>query len=106
MVVCSIPGRPCKQFFNPGLQKINKALLVSVIVICSDHKPIWRDFYKGVGQASTSPESILHKIIIIIVELAIYTVALTSKKPYYNTLDTRIGEEQLRKQMHVIARLP
>jgi len=35
------------------------------MVICSDHKPLWRDSYKCVGQASTSPKSILHKIIII-----------------------------------------
>jgi len=59
----------CQQFFNPRLQnKINnKALSVRVIVICSGHKHLWRDSYKGVGHASTLLESILHKIIIIII---------------------------------------
>jgi len=67
--VGSIPGPPCQQFFNPGLQKkINKALSVRVIVICSDHKHLWRDSYKGVGHTSTLLESILHKIIIIIIK--------------------------------------
>jgi len=47
-------------------KKINEALSVRVIVICSDHKLLWRDSYKGVGCASTLPESILHKIIIIV----------------------------------------
>jgi len=45
--------------------KKNKALSVRVIVICSDHKLLRWDSYRGVGRASTSPESILHKIIII-----------------------------------------
>jgi len=65
--VGSITGCPCQQFFNPGLQKkINKAFSVRVIVICSDHKLLWRDSYKGIGHASTLPEPILHKIIIIL----------------------------------------
>jgi len=66
VVVGSIPGHPWKQFFNPG-KKINKALSVRVIVICSGHKLLWRDSYKGVDRASILPESILHKIIIIII---------------------------------------
>jgi len=63
--VGSIPGRPCQQFFNPGLHKKYQqgTLSVRVIVICGDHKLLWRTL----GHASTSPESILHKIIIIIV---------------------------------------
>jgi len=54
--------------FQPRIaKKINKALSVRVIVICSGHKLLWRDSYKGVGCTSTSPESVLHKIIIIII---------------------------------------
>jgi len=68
--VGSIPSRPCQQFFNPGLQKkINKALSVRVIVICSDHRVLWRDSCKGVDRALKPDESILHKIIIIIINL-------------------------------------
>jgi len=52
--------------FQPRIaKKINKALSVRVLVICSGYKLLWRDFYKGVGRASISPESKLHKIIII-----------------------------------------
>jgi len=53
--------------FQPSLAKIIKeALSVRVIVICSDHKKCqWCDSYKGAGQASTSLESLLHKIIMI-----------------------------------------
>jgi len=43
------------------------ALSVRVIVIFSAHKLLWWDSYKGVGHASSSPESILHKIIVIII---------------------------------------
>jgi len=46
-------------------KKINKAPSVRVIVICSDHRLLWRDSYKGVDRTLTSDESILHKIIII-----------------------------------------
>jgi len=54
--------------FQPRIaKKINKALSVRVIVICSGHKLLWPDSYKGVGRASTLTESILHKIIIIII---------------------------------------
>jgi len=42
-------------------------IAVRVIVICSDHKPLWRDSYKGVDRALTPDESIMHKIIIIII---------------------------------------
>jgi len=41
-------------------KKINKDPSVRVIVICSDHKPLWRDSYKGVNRQLTSGESILH----------------------------------------------
>jgi len=52
--------------FQPRIaKKINKALSDREIVICSGHKLLWRDSDKGVGCASTLPESILHKIIII-----------------------------------------
>jgi len=34
--------------------------------MCSDHKLLRRDSYKGVGHASTLPDSILHKMMIII----------------------------------------
>jgi len=96
--VGSIPGRPNQQFFNPGLQKkINKALSVRVIAICSGHKLLWRDSYKGAGCASTSPESILHKIIIIInskrappKQWSNYTTASTAMW-LYNTPDTRLS---------------
>jgi len=44
-IVDSIPGPPCQQFFNPGLQKkINQAPSVRVKVIRSDHK----NFYGGI----------------------------------------------------------
>jgi len=49
-------------------KKIDNALSVRVIVICSDHKLLWRDSYKGVDRALTPDESILHKIIITINE--------------------------------------
>jgi len=53
--------------FQPRIaEKINKAPSVSVIVICSDRELLWQDSYKGVGRVPTLPESILHKIIIII----------------------------------------
>jgi len=56
--------------FQPQIaKKINKAPSVRVIVICSDHRLLWRDSYKGVGGSSTSPDSILHKIIIIIITM-------------------------------------
>jgi len=51
----------------PAILHPQIALSVRVIVICSDHKLLWRDSYKGVGYASTLPESILHKIIIILI---------------------------------------
>jgi len=36
------------------LQKINKAHPIRVIVILSEHRPPWRDSYKGVVRALTS----------------------------------------------------
>jgi len=53
------------QYLQRESKKINTTLSVRVIKICSDHKLLWRDSYKGVGRTSTSPESILYKIIII-----------------------------------------
>jgi len=66
-VVGSILNHTCQQFFNPGLQKkLNKALSVRVIIICSDHRLLWQDSYKDVDPALTLEESILHKMIIMI----------------------------------------
>jgi len=62
------PRPPLPAIFQPRIaKKINKALSVRVIVICSDHKFLWRHSYKGVDRTSTSPGSILHKIIIMII---------------------------------------
>jgi len=47
-------------------KKINKAPSVRVIVICSDHRPLWRDSDKGTDHASILSESALHYIIIIV----------------------------------------
>jgi len=56
------------EIFYPRIaKKINMALSVRVIVICSDHRFLRQDSYKGVGHVSTLPESILCKIIIIII---------------------------------------
>jgi len=56
--------------FQPWIaKKINMAFSVRVIVVYSDYKLPWQDSYKGVGRASTLPESILHKIIIIMIML-------------------------------------
>jgi len=56
--------------FQPRIaKKINKALSVRVILICSGHKHLSQDSYKGVGHASTLLECILHKIIIIIIRI-------------------------------------
>jgi len=61
--------------FKPRFaKKINKALSVRVMVICSDHKLLWRDSQKGIGRASTLPEAVLHKITII--KLAIFEFKL------------------------------
>jgi len=56
------PAAHAGNFSTLDWKKINKALSVRVIIICSDQ---WRDSHKDVGWASTLPESILHKIIII-----------------------------------------
>jgi len=54
--------------FKPRIaKKINKAPSVRVIVICSDHRLLWRDSYKDADRALTPDESILHKIMIIII---------------------------------------
>jgi len=50
-------------------KQINKAISVRVVVFIGDNKLLWRDSYKGVGCTSTSPESILHKIIIIRIKI-------------------------------------
>jgi len=39
------------------------------MVICSDHRLLWQDSFKGVGRAITQDESILHKIIFIIINV-------------------------------------
>jgi len=54
--------------FQRQITKKNQPSL-RVMVICYDHRLLQRDSYKGVGCASTLPESILHKIIIIIIIL-------------------------------------
>jgi len=46
---------------------ILKATSVKLMVICNDHRRLWRYAYKGVDCVLTLNESILHKIIIIIV---------------------------------------
>jgi len=47
--------------FQPRIaKKIKQASSVRVIVICSDHRLLWRDSYKGVDHALTPDESILH----------------------------------------------
>jgi len=48
-------------------KKSMKAPSVRVIVICGNHRLPWQDSDKGVDNVSTSPESIPHQIIIIIV---------------------------------------
>jgi len=64
-VVGSIPGHHCQQFFNPGSQKNQQGTSQGN---SSLHKFLSWDSYKGVGCASTLPESILYKIIINISE--------------------------------------
>jgi len=53
-------------FSTPNCKKINEAPSVRIIVIWSDHRLLWRDSDKDVDCALTLPESIMHKIIIII----------------------------------------
>jgi len=52
--MCSIPS-PCQQFFNCGLQKINKAPSVRVTVICSVHKHfiagLWKRYWSCINIA-------------------------------------------------------
>jgi len=57
--VYSIPSRPCQQFFNPALQKNQQGTL------SQGNSNLRPDSYQGFDCASTSDESILHKIIII-----------------------------------------
>jgi len=53
--------------FQPQMaNKFNNTSSITVIVICSDHRLLRQDSYKGLDCALTSIESILHKIIIII----------------------------------------
>jgi len=68
------PAIHASNFSTLDCKKSTKALSVRVIVICSDHKLLWRDSYKGVGHASKLPESILHKIIIIIKDLIYFRI--------------------------------
>jgi len=84
--VGSIPGCLCQQFFNPIFQKkINKALSVRVLVICSDPRLLWQDSYKGVGRASTLPEAMPHKMVIIITLHKDTTKILISGIGHYKT---------------------
>jgi len=54
--------------FQPRIaKKINYAPSVRVILICCDHKLLWRDSCKCVDHALTLDESTLHKVIIIII---------------------------------------
>jgi len=59
------PAAHVSNFSTSDCKKINQAPSVRVIVICSDHRLLWRDSYKGVECALTPDESILHKVIII-----------------------------------------
>jgi len=60
------PAAHAGNFLTQDCKKINKALSVGVILICSDHKLLWQDSFKVVDGASMLPEStILHRIIIL-----------------------------------------
>jgi len=62
---------PMPAIFEPRIAKeINKPPLIRVTVICSEHSLLLQDSYKGVGSTSTSPESILHKMIIFLLFLS------------------------------------
>jgi len=66
--------------FNPRWQKeLTMVSSVRVIIVCSDHRLLWRDSFKGVDHALTSDESVPHKIIIII-----YCFVLNVFEPDYN----------------------
>jgi len=63
-----VQSPPYQQFFKPLVAKNqNKAPSGRVIVICNDHRLLWRDSYKGVDRALTRDDSILHKIITVII---------------------------------------
>jgi len=56
------------EIFQPPIEKkISKAPSVRIIVIYSDHRLLWWDSDKGFDLAITSPEPILHQIMIIII---------------------------------------
>jgi len=57
-------GARASNFSALDCKKISMALSVRVIVISGGHKLLWPESETGVGRASTSPESILHKIVI------------------------------------------
>jgi len=60
------PQQPMRTILQPRIaKKINYAPSVRVIVICSDHRLLWRDSYKDVDPALTSDESIMYEIFII-----------------------------------------
>jgi len=49
--------------FQPRIaKKLTRLTSVRVIVICSDHRFLWQDSFKGVDYASTLPVSILHNL--------------------------------------------
>jgi len=60
-------------FSTPDCKKINWAPSVRVIVICSDHKLLWLDSYKGVYHALTIPdESKLHaRLLLLLLDMVL-----------------------------------
>jgi len=68
MLSVQSPAVHASNFSTLDWKKINKTFSVRVIVICSDHRLLWQDSGKGVDYALTLLESILHKIIIIIIK--------------------------------------
>jgi len=60
-VVRSIIPSPTSSF---STSRINKVPSIRVIVICSDHRLLWRNSYQDVDLSLTLDESILHRIII------------------------------------------
>jgi len=59
--------QPCREFFNPRLQKNQQGTPSQGN---SNLQWLWRDSYEGVDRTSKLPESLLHRIIIIIFYLS------------------------------------
>jgi len=61
---CGLKPRPCQEYFNPGLQKINKAPISQ-----GDSNLQWPQasmnglYYKGVDRALPLHKPILHKMV-------------------------------------------